>query len=127
MVEIADSPALFLQGMAGSRVPIAVAHGEGFADFQTQGDLTRVAGALHYVDNQGRRTETYPYNPNGSPDGLAGVTTADGRFTVMMPHPERVTRNVMMSWHPERWGVNDTGGDASPWMRMFRNARVWLG
>ncbi|MDX3895757.1 phosphoribosylformylglycinamidine synthase [Pusillimonas sp.] len=127
MVEIADSPSLFLKGMAGARVPIAVAHGEGYADFQTQGDLTRVAGALHYVDNQGRRTETYPYNPNGSPGGLAGVTTADGRFTVMMPHPERVTRNVMMSWRPERWGARDAGGDASPWMRMFRNARVWLG
>lgn len=127
MVEIADSPSLFLNGMAGTRVPIAVAHGEGFADFQMQGDVTRVAGALHYVDNLGSRTETYPYNPNGSPDGLAGVTTDDGRFTVLMPHPERVTRNVMMSWAPQRWGANDAGGDASPWMRMFRNARVWLG
>ncbi|WP_397473075.1 phosphoribosylformylglycinamidine synthase [Pusillimonas sp.] len=127
MVEIADSPSLFLKDMAGTRVPIAVAHGEGFADFQMQGDQTRVASALHYVDNLGGRTEVYPYNPNGSPDGLAGVTTDDGRFTVMMPHPERVTRNVMMSWHPERWGANDAGGDASPWMRMFRNARVWLG
>src|SRR5690606_41900591 len=103
MVEIADSPSLFLKGMAGSRVPIAVAHGEGFADFQTQGDLTRVAGALHYVDNLGRRTETYPYNPNGSPDGLAGVTTADGRLPGLMPHPHRVTRHVAMSRHPERW------------------------
>lgn len=127
MVEIADSPSLFLAGMAGTRVPIAVAHGEGFADFQLQGDQSRVTSALHYVDNQGKRTEVYPYNPNGSPDGLAGVTTADGRFTVMMPHPERVTRNVMMSWHPERWGDRDSGGDASPWLRMFRNARVWLG
>lgn len=127
MVEIADSPSLFLKGMAGTRIPIAVSHGEGFADFQMQGDVTRVADALHYVDNQGQRTETYPYNPNGSPNGLAGVTTADGRFTVMMPHPERVTRNVMMSWHPERWGTQDSGGDTSPWMRMFRNARIWLG
>ncbi|HUH88771.1 MAG TPA: phosphoribosylformylglycinamidine synthase [Pusillimonas sp.] len=127
MVEVADSPSLFLQGMAGARVPIAVAHGEGYADFQMQGDVTRAAGALHYVDNLGNRTETYPYNPNGSPNGLAGVTTADGRFTVMMPHPERVTRNVMMSWSPERWGAKDSGGDASPWQRMFRNARVWLG
>jgi phosphoribosylformylglycinamidine synthase len=69
----------------------------------------------------------YPYNPNGSPQGLTGVTTADGRFTVLMPHAERVTRNVMLSWSPPRWGARDSGGDASPWMRMFRNARVWLG
>ncbi len=133
MVEIADSPSLFLQGMAGTRVPVAVAHGEGYADFSGQGALAQVKSALNFVDNQGNLTERYPYNPNGSPQGLAGVTTADGRFTVLMPHPERVTRNVMMSWSPERWGSLDEGGKDSahggysPWLRIFRNARVWLG
>ncbi|HEY9279406.1 MAG TPA: phosphoribosylformylglycinamidine synthase [Eoetvoesiella sp.] len=127
LVEIAQSPSLFMQGMAGTRIPIAVAHGEGFANFSKQGDSSRVLSLLNYVDNHGNHTEVYPYNPNGSPEGLAGVTTADGRFTVMMPHPERVTRNVMMSWSPEKWGAHDQGGDASPWLRMFRNARVWLG
>jgi len=127
LVEIADSPSVFLQGMAGARVPVAVAHGEGFADFSRQGDLGRVVEALHFVDNNGRRTQRYPYNPNGSPRGLTGATTADGRFTVLMPHPERVTRNAMMSWAPRRWGADDTGGDFTPWMRMFRNARVWVG
>ncbi|QAA93149.1 phosphoribosylformylglycinamidine synthase [Pollutimonas thiosulfatoxidans] len=133
LVEIPDSPSLFLQGMAGTRVPVAVAHGEGYADFSMQGDLDQVQAALHYVDNRGARTEQYPNNPNGSPQGLTGVTTADGRYTIMMPHPERVTRNVMMSWAPKRWGDLDTGGEQSPhggyspWLRMFRNARVWLG
>ncbi len=133
LVEIPDTPSLFMQGMAGTRVPVAVAHGEGYANFSSQGDQSRVAGALYYLDHQGSRTERYPHNPNGSPGGLAGVTTADGRFTVMMPHPERVTRNVMMSWAPERWGEQDSGGrdsehgGYSPWLRMFRNARVWLG
>lgn len=82
--------------------------------------------AARYIDNRGQATEAYPFNPNGSPGGLTSVTTADGRFTVMMPHPERVTRNVMMSWAPEKWGKADAGGTFSPWMRMFRNARVWL-
>ncbi|MCC2596829.1 phosphoribosylformylglycinamidine synthase [Pusillimonas sp. MFBS29] len=133
LVEVADSPSLFLQGMQGARVPIAVAHGEGYADFSFQGNQPAVHAALSYVDHYGRQTEQYPYNPNGSPQGLAGVTTADGRFTIMMPHPERVTRNVMMSWAPERWGNQDSGGHDtvhggySPWLRMFRNARVWLG
>lgn len=132
LVEIADSPSLFMQGMAGTRVPVAVAHGEGYADFSKQGDPGKVHGVLHYIDNHGARTEQYPNNPNGSAQGLTGVTTADGRFTIMMPHPERVTRNVMMSWAPERWGDHDTGGQQSahggysPWLRMFRNARVWL-
>jgi phosphoribosylformylglycinamidine synthase len=127
MVEVADSPSLFFKGMAGARIPIAVAHGEGYANFGLQGKASHVARVLSFVDNRGNPTETYPYNPNGSADGLTGVTTADGRFTVMMPHPERVTRNVMMSWSPKRWGERDSGGDASPWLRMFRNARVWLG
>src|SRR3546814_11130884 len=83
--------------MACARVPSAGAHGEGYADFSRQGNLEKVSGAMNFVDNRGARTEQYPYNPNGSPQGLAGVTTADGRFTVMMPHPERVTRNVARS------------------------------
>ncbi|UHL64598.1 phosphoribosylformylglycinamidine synthase [Paralcaligenes sp. KSB-10] len=127
LVEIPDSPSLFMRGMAGTRLPVAVAHGEGFANFAQQGDIGKVRSALNFVDNHGQRTEVYPYNPNGSPQGLTGVTTADGRFTVLMPHAERVTRNVMLSWSPPRWGARDSGGDASPWMRMFRNARVWLG
>ena len=95
---------------------VAVAHGEGFADFSQRGDLKTVHRAIRFVDRSGKPTETYPHNPNGSPDGLPAVTTADGRFTVLMPHPERVSRNVQMSW---------TSGDRaarSPWMRMFGNA-----
>jgi len=121
MVEVLASPSLFFQGMEGSRLPIAVAHGEGYADFSQRGDAAKVARAMRFVDNAGQPTEAYPANPNGSPDGLTSVTTADGRFTVLMPHPERVFRNVQMSW---------TSGDKSelsPWMRMFRNARKSLG
>ncbi len=126
MLEVAKSPSIFFAGMEGARVPVAVAHGEGYADFSQQGDAARVLAAARYIDNRGQATEAYPFNPNGSPGGLTAVTTADGRFTVMMPHPERVTRNVMMSWAPEKWGAADAGGAFSPWMRMFRNARVWL-
>ena len=121
LVEVLDSPSLFFAGMAGSRVPIAVAHGEGHADFSQRGDPAKVHRAMRFVDHHGRPTEAYPFNPNGSPGGLTSVTTADGRFTVLMPHPERVFRNVQMSW---------SGGDVSapsPWMRMFRNARRALG
>jgi phosphoribosylformylglycinamidine synthase len=120
-VEILESPSLFFQGMAGSRLPIAVAHGEGFADFSRSGDTQQVHRAMRFVDSQGRPTERYPHNPNGSVDGLTAVTTADGRFTVLMPHPERVFRNVQMS---------HSGGDVSapsPWRRMFGNARRWVG
>ena len=133
LVEITESPSLFMQGMAGTVVPIAVAHGEGYANFDRQGDASRIITAMRYVDHKGQATEQYPYNPNGSANGLTSVTTADGRFTVMMPHPERSTRNVMMSWAPERWGSVDQGGKDmpgggyTPWMRMFRNARVWVG
>ena len=121
MVEVIESPSLFLSGMAGSRMPVVVSHGEGRADFSETGDLGKVALAMRYLDNAGNPTEVYPYNPNGSPQGLTGVTTADGRFTIMMPHPERVFRTVQMSWHPENLGED------SPWMRMFRNARKWVG
>ncbi len=120
-VEILASPSIFFQGMEGSRMPIAVAHGEGFADFSQRGDSAKVQRAMRFVDPTGAPTEAYPFNPNGSPDGLTSVTTADGRFTVLMPHPERVFRNVQMSW---------TSGDvsaASPWQRMFGNARKWVG
>ncbi len=127
MVEILASPSIFLTGMAGSHLPVAVAHGEGFADFRRQGDVNHVARAMRFVNNHGQATEAYPFNPNGSPDGLTAVTTADGRFTALMPHPERVTRNVMLSWHPNRWGEQDSGGAFSPWMRFFQNARVALG
>ncbi len=115
LVEIQESKSILLQGMAGSVIPVAVAHGEG-----------RVVGAtgkscLRYVDNSLNATETYPANPNGSPEGATGYTNGDGRFTIMMPHPERVFRTAQMSWAPEGWGED------SPWMRMFRNARVWVG
>ena len=121
MVEVLESPSLFLQGMAGSRLPIAVAHGEGFANFKHRGNPALAIAAMRFVDNAGAATEQYPFNPNGSPGGLTAVTTADGRFTAMMPHPERVFRNIQMSW---------TSGDInahSPWMRIWRNARKFVG
>ncbi len=119
LVEVLESPSIFFQGMAGSRLPIAVAHGEGFADFSQRGDAKAVHRAMRFVDNTGAPTEAYPFNPNGSPDGLTAVTTPDGRFTVLMPHPERVFRNVLMSW------TSGDKGEQSPWMQMFRNARRW--
>jgi len=121
MVEVLESPSLFLQGMAGSRLPIAVAHGEGFANFRFRGNADKVIASMRYVDNHGKATEQYPFNPNGSAGGLTAVTTADGRFTAMMPHPERVFRNVQMSW------TNGDKSEFSPWMRVWRNARKWLG
>jgi phosphoribosylformylglycinamidine synthase len=124
LVEVQASPSLFFAGMEGSRIPVAVAHGEGFADFSQQGDAARVAVAMRFVDHRGQPTEHYPFNPNGSPQGITSVTTPDGRFTVLMPHTERVHRNVQISWHPQAWAE---GGDASPWMRVFQNARRWLG
>ena len=120
MVEVLESPSLFLQGMAGSCLPIAVAHGEGYANFKHRGNAAEVIGAMRFVDNHGQATEQYPFNPNGSAGGLTAVTTADGRFTAMMPHPERVFRNVQMSW---------TSGDinaSSPWLRVWQNARKWV-
>ncbi|QRM19855.1 phosphoribosylformylglycinamidine synthase [Dechloromonas sp. TW-R-39-2] len=124
MTEILDSPSIFFAGMEGSQVPIVVSHGEGRAVFDNADDQSKVLSAVRYVDNKGEPTEVYPYNPNGSPNGLTAVTTADGRFTIMMPHPERVFRTVQMSWHPENWLEGE--GD-SPWLRMFRNARRWVG
>jgi phosphoribosylformylglycinamidine synthase len=121
LVEVLDSPSLFFTGMAGSRLPIAVAHGEGFADFSQRGQPAAVHRAMRFVDHQGQATDAYPFNPNGSPGGLTAVTTADGRFTALMPHPERVQRNLQMSWTAGKLSA------ASPWTRMFGNARRALG
>ena len=121
MVEVLDSPSIFFQGMAGTQSAIAIAHGEGYADFSRTGDIATAIAAMRYVDNHGNATEAYPYNPNGSPGGLTSVTTPDGRFTVLMPHAERVFRTVQNSWAPSTWG------EESPWMRMFRNARKYVG
>ncbi len=120
-VEILSTASLLLDGMAGSRLTIAVAHGEGHAKFASDVDVQAVLDenlvVMRYVDNQGQPTERYPFNPNGSPQGITGLTTQDGRFTIMMPHPERVFRSVLNSWHPDDWGED------GPWLRMFRNAR----
>jgi len=121
MVEVLESPSIFFAGMAGSRLPIAVAHGEGYANFKYRGDADKAIAAMRFVDNHGKATEQYPFNPNGSAGGLTSVTTPDGRFTAVMPHPERVFRNIQMSW---------TSGDRSelsPWMQIWRNARRWVG
>ncbi len=124
LVEVQESPSLFFNGMAGSRMPIAVSHGEGRAEFANQqafhaADASGTV-ALRYLNHQGQIATAYPANPNGSPAGITGLTTTDGRVTIMMPHPERVFRTVANSWHPDEWGED------SPWMRMFRNARVAL-
>ncbi|MCE2999173.1 MAG: phosphoribosylformylglycinamidine synthase [Betaproteobacteria bacterium] len=121
-LEVQDSPSLFFSGMAGSRIPVAVAHGEGYAEFRDGAALAAASPlvALRYVDNRGNATETYPLNPNGSPQGITGLTTPDGRFTILMPHPERVFRSVQNSWHPQGWTED------GPWLRMFRNARRWV-
>jgi phosphoribosylformylglycinamidine synthase len=121
MVEVTDSPSIFFRGMAGTQTAIAVAHGEGYADFSQTGNIDQAMVAMRFIDNRGQTTENYPQNPNGSPQGITSVTTPDGRFTVLMPHAERVFRTVQQSWHPDAWGED------SPWMRMFRNARVWAG
>jgi len=120
-MEIVESPSLFFAGMAGSRLPVVTAHGEGRTLFDRPEHASRVVVAGRFVDNRGRPAETYPLNPNGSAGGLTAVTTADGRFTALMPHPERVFRTVQLSWHPDGWGED------SPWMRLFRNARVFVG
>ena len=126
-VEIPDSPSIFFSGMAGSKLPVVVSHGEGRAVFAGTRTLDKspLWTAMRYIDHRGNVATRYPANPNGSPDGIAGVTTADGRFTIMMPHPERTVRTVQMSWHPRDW--DERFGGVSPWAAMFRNARRWLG
>ncbi|MEO8841597.1 MAG: phosphoribosylformylglycinamidine synthase [Kofleriaceae bacterium] len=123
MVKIDNSPSLFFRGMTGSWIPIATSHGEGRAELSTE-KLAVLEGqrliAARFVDGRGQVTDTYPTNPNGSPRGIAAITSPDGRITAIMPHPERVFRTVQLSWHPREWGED------SPWMRMFRNARVWV-
>ncbi|MGD8408084.1 MAG: phosphoribosylformylglycinamidine synthase, partial [Thiohalophilus sp.] len=123
-VEILESPSILLAGMAGSQLPIAVAHGEGRAHFddtvQAEKVLSDQLVSMRYIDNYGEATERYPYNPNGSPNGITALTTTDGRFTIMMPHPERVFLTLQFSWHPADW-IDD-----GPWLRLFRNARRWL-
>lgn len=126
LVEIENKTnSLFFQGMEGSRMPIAVSHGEGRVEVRDAAHLQAMENAglvaARFVDNNGVATTQYPNNPNGSPKGITSVTSKDGRVTIMMPHPERVFRTVANSWHPDSWGED------SPWMRMFRNARVNLG
>ena len=124
LVEVADNPrSPLFAGMAGSVLPIAVAHGEGRAEFASGTQSARAAPliAAQYVDNRGAPTQRYPANPNGSPQAIAGLANAEGRVTILMPHPERVHRSVQLSWRPDGWG------EESPWMRMFHNARAWVG
>ena len=123
LVEIMPSTSLFLSGMSGSTIPIASSHGEGRAEFDGERALADAAQivTMRFVDTRGRATESYPANPNGSPAGIAGLCSQDGRVTICMPHPERVFRTVQNSWHPDDWGED------GPWMRIFRNARAWIG
>ncbi|MCL2160399.1 MAG: phosphoribosylformylglycinamidine synthase [Betaproteobacteria bacterium] len=125
MVEVLENPSIFLADMAGSRIPVVVSHGEGRAVFQSEAAQSAALATLRYIDNRGEVAHAYPANPNGSPEGVAGFTTPDGRFTIMMPHPERAVRPLQMSWSP-RW-LLDQSPDAAPWLRMFRNARKWVG
>jgi phosphoribosylformylglycinamidine synthase len=124
LVAVEESPSILLREMAGARLPIAVAHGEGRAEFARRDGATALASAglvsLRFADHDGAATAHYPENPNGSPGGVTGLTTPDGRVTIMMPHPERVFRSVQHSWHPDHWGED------GPWLRLFRNARVWV-
>ena len=117
-----ETPSIFFKGMEKTRLPIVVAHGEGFAQFKNdeQYEAAQPLVTMRFVDSNGTATENYPLNPNGSPGGITGLTTEDGRFNILMPHPERTHRVENFSWHPEGW-------TRSPWLRMFENARVWLG
>jgi phosphoribosylformylglycinamidine synthase len=121
LVEITESPSLFLGGMTGSRIPIATSHGEGRAVFSSDDARANAPVALRYVDNYGNAAEKFPANPNGSEGAICGLSSVDGRVTIMMPHPERVAMTMQNSWHPEDWGRD------GPWMRMFRNVRVAIG
>ena len=121
MVEVIESPSLFFQRMAGSKMPVVVAHGEGRVRFTDKPADRQFLAALRFIDNRGEVTEKYPYNPNGSAQGLTGFTNIDGRFTILMPHPERVFLKKQLSWIADDWNDED-----SPWMQMFYNARKWL-
>jgi phosphoribosylformylglycinamidine synthase len=128
MLAIRKTPSLFFDGMDGSIIPVVTAHGEGRAVFrdETQRDASRWLCAAQYADSRGEATEAFPANPNGSPLGMTAFTTPDGRFTIMMPHPERLALTVNLSWSPSSWRRAEGQRPApSPWMRMFRNARVW--
>eukprot|EP01065_Artemidia_motanka_P019765 TRINITY_DN2358_c1_g1_i1.p1 TRINITY_DN2358_c1_g1~~TRINITY_DN2358_c1_g1_i1.p1 ORF type:complete len:1306 (+),score=466.78 TRINITY_DN2358_c1_g1_i1:77-3994(+) len=126
-VKVGQTPSIFFRGMEGSCLPVAVAHGEGRAEFASESDERTCAPAATYVDNRGQQTQTYPYNPNGSPGGLASVTSADGRVTAVMPHPERVLRSVTNSWAPDSEPEPPTQpwGEYGPWLKFFANARQW--
>jgi phosphoribosylformylglycinamidine synthase len=121
MARIEPSPSLFFADMAGTMAPIVTAHGEGFADYSQTGDMAASQVAMRFVDSAGDIATRYPLNPNGSPQGIASVTSTDGRATILMPHPERVFRTVQHSWAPAGWGED------GPWMRIWRNARKWVG
>ena len=121
MVRVEATKSAFFAAMDGSLIPVPLAHGEGFANFDAnQTDPDQALVCLRYADANGDTANTYPANPNGSPDGITGVTSADGRATILMPHPERAFRTVQLSWHPREWG------EKSPWSRMFANAHAWL-
>jgi phosphoribosylformylglycinamidine synthase len=120
MVEVMDTPSILMQGMVGSKLPLVVAHGEGKATFESAEQQQQASAYLRYIDADGAPATTYPANPNGSPEGLTGFTTADGRFNIMMPHPERLFRNSQFSYYPDR--AHEEGA----WLRIFRNARAWL-
>jgi phosphoribosylformylglycinamidine synthase len=124
LVTVPRSPSVLLAGMTGSVLPIVVSHGEGRAEFAAADGAAKLVdaglAALQFIDHYDRIAERYPHNPNGSPLGIAGVTSRDGRVTALMPHPERIYRTVQHSWHPTRWGED------APWTRLFRNARVFV-
>jgi len=121
MVKIQSSPSILMKDMDGSLLPVVIAHGEGRAEFKNSADIDKAQVVLSYVDNYGEITTDFPANPNGSPLGITGLTNSDGRFTIMMPHPERCFRTIQNSWSPDDWAEDGA------WMRMFRNARLWVG
>jgi len=124
MVEVQDSPSIFLKGMNGSRMPIVVSHGEGrtsYTQAESKNAIDQGIVCLNYITNSGDVADHYPANPNGSELGLTGLTTTDGRVTIMMPHPERVFLKKQFSWLPDNWKQEE-----SPWMQMFVNARKWV-
>jgi phosphoribosylformylglycinamidine synthase len=124
MVQVNDSPSIFFKGMAGSQMPIPVAHGEGRAVFANQANLRQAKSQqlipLQYIDHDGQVADHYPANPNGSPQGITALTSLDGRATIMMPHPERAFLTQQYSWHPADWPIE------GPWLRLFQNARTWV-